>query len=149
MLISMQDFLKTGSLGPVHLKMGRAEVERHLGQPEDWSAMLNQQRRPVIWKYGSIEIYFSDNEDVVAMIFIDDFAAPHHGVSQQLDFWLLKHRPSLIELQKELAANDITYTTAPVPGLADNVYLITAAGVHLQLAQEVDGMPRLVSCFIR
>jgi hypothetical protein len=50
--ISLKQWIKTGTFGPVHLGMSSDEVQQRLGPPPQF-----REKRPMIWKYGGVEIY--------------------------------------------------------------------------------------------
>jgi hypothetical protein len=46
----------------VRIGMTREEVVSVLGQPDDVSVVSRKERRPAIYKYGDIELYFGPEE---------------------------------------------------------------------------------------
>lgn len=51
---SMDEFLKTGRLGPLDLGVTKEAVRRILGEPDDVSVKKN----PEIWKYGALQLVY-------------------------------------------------------------------------------------------
>jgi hypothetical protein len=54
MIASLDEFMKSGRLGPLTVGMSRDAVADHLGAPEATSI----QKNPLIWKYGPVELSF-------------------------------------------------------------------------------------------
>jgi hypothetical protein len=59
-LISFQDFLKTGALGPISLGMKMIDVARELGAPDSWITE-HAETIPPYWIYGKLEISFDED----------------------------------------------------------------------------------------
>jgi hypothetical protein len=53
-MATLEQFLRTGDLGPVHAGMSQAEVVALLGRPQDESVAQN----PLILKYGGLQLTF-------------------------------------------------------------------------------------------
>jgi hypothetical protein len=53
-MASLDEFLKTGRLGPLDLGTTKETVRRILGEPDDISVKKN----PEIWKYGALQLVF-------------------------------------------------------------------------------------------
>lgn len=53
-MASIDEFLKTGRLGPLDLGITKEAVRRILGEPDDVSVKKN----PEIWKYGALQLVF-------------------------------------------------------------------------------------------
>ena len=51
----IEEFLRSGNLGALHLGLTRNDVRRLLGEQPDYS------ENNEIWKYGSLQVAFSDN----------------------------------------------------------------------------------------
>lgn len=84
--VSMQDFLRTGEFGPVHLGMSRGQLRGLLGEPENWGPSPAK-HNAVIWKYGDIEFYL--NEDLLWYISANNGTTLKGGRSIDLDPWVL------------------------------------------------------------
>jgi hypothetical protein len=56
-MATLEQFLQTGDLGPIHLGMSQAEVSAVLGPPQDESVS----RHPQILKYGGLQLTFHAN----------------------------------------------------------------------------------------
>jgi hypothetical protein len=62
----------TEILNKVKLGMNRREVIAALGQPDDVS-IVKRRRQPGIYKYGDIELHFSDGwEGVLWLVYSED-----------------------------------------------------------------------------
>jgi len=62
-------FSRTGNIAPVTLGMARQRLAEFFGSPDDHSAGVSVQRSPV-WKYGSLEFHF-DDDDSLNLIYMD------------------------------------------------------------------------------
>jgi hypothetical protein len=60
----LEEFLRTGQLGPIRSGMSSDEVETALGSPQDEST----KRKPRIVRYGPLQIAFVRGEDRVARV---------------------------------------------------------------------------------
>lgn len=75
--IRLEDALRTGRWGPLQLPATRADVQAALGLPEVWMPPQPIERSS-IWRYGVIELHFSDNQgpgDDCWMIYTDNVDA--------------------------------------------------------------------------
>ncbi len=57
MEVSIDQFLKTGAIGNLHLGMTADEVRDLLGLPDDVGGTSRRHPRPSIYVYGSIELF--------------------------------------------------------------------------------------------
>ena len=67
---SLEEFARTGNLGPICLGKSRDEVRAALGPPRSWLASEPVERSP-IWKYGDVEFYFNDHDNLYGIHFDD------------------------------------------------------------------------------
>lgn len=58
MRVSLERFLRTGNLGDLTPGMSREQVRSLLGEPDAMGGTSRKYRRPCVWLYGSIELYF-------------------------------------------------------------------------------------------
>jgi hypothetical protein len=67
--VVLEEFLRSGKLGSLHLGSSRSEVRRLLGEPPDRSEQSWQNE---IWKYHGVEIAFrSDSLSFIGLYFED------------------------------------------------------------------------------
>jgi hypothetical protein len=59
MIVSLRDFLMTGRFGDLHSGLSPEEVVILLGSPDAWGGTSSRYRKPSIYLYGSVEIYFT------------------------------------------------------------------------------------------
>jgi hypothetical protein len=90
-MATLEQFLRTGRLGPIHFGMTQAEAIAHLGQPPDESV----QREPIILKYGGLQITFS---------------RPSAGVEPRLVMTGLYFPPPLEPIPDQVLPTDFTGT---------------------------------------
>lgn len=64
-ITSLAVFLKTGELGGLCLSLTRGEVEQLLGAPPEWLNDRKVWSKSAIWKYGSLQVTFSPEEEVI------------------------------------------------------------------------------------
>lgn len=140
----MKEFIRTGRLGTVDLGISRDMVLQRLGNPDDCSVkLLQKSRKPSIYKYGGVELYFSEHNDTVEMIFIDDF----NRETPSIDCWIVDDSLSIKEAEKELNRQGISYRKERSRRLEDSVYLISESGVYMQFAEDEYKTTRLVAVY--
>ena len=54
----LNELLTSGHIGRLHFGMSKIEVEDLLGPPEDTGGTSRNNRRPSIYRYGALEIFF-------------------------------------------------------------------------------------------
>ena len=74
MILSFKDLLTNGSISEVPFASDRAVLEANAGVPEDTGGVSRKHQRPVIWKYGDVEFFFSRSSNSLEMIHIDRFS---------------------------------------------------------------------------
>jgi hypothetical protein len=141
-VISLKDFIRSGSFGPICLGASRESVEQTLGPSDDFSVQnLRRTRKPKILKYGGVELYFNEDDDHVEMAFIDDIDSR----SAMIDLWVLNNELLLSEAEGEFRNEEIKYKKAEAPHLPGDTYLITEADVYLHFHQDEGDAPKLVA----
>jgi hypothetical protein len=128
MKANLKDFIRDGAFGPIQVGMSRADVEEHLGAPEDWEAKARGYQKADIWKYDSIEFYFED--DALWMIFLDDFDAPA-GEHIELDSWIINGQLTRAQAEEHLAAEGISHRKEAFPYNENGVHLVAGTGTVL------------------
>lgn len=129
--ISLQEFLLTGVLGPVHLGMTREQVRHALGEPDALGGTSRKYRTPTIWKYGTIELLYHPGNPHLQTIYMDGFEVPNGGSRMQLDSWVIRGGLSVEEVEAALAAAAIDYTRRPWRTTSEGILLVTLAGVEM------------------
>lgn len=131
--ISLLEWLRTGRFGPVHLGMSRAEVEGVLGPPEMMGGRTSRRkRRPTIWKYGDVEMYFGGElEDPLHTVFLEGLSVPSEGQRLVIDPWRLRGGMGLEEAIQQLEAEGLRFEQRVNPVDKDYVELSLESGVKL------------------
>lgn len=124
---SLEEFARSGRLGPIGIGLTRREVSDTLGPPTNW---LNGKPigQSALWKYGDVEVYFG-GEDRVHLIHFDWFKIPVGGPTLQLSPWVIRQRLPLEELEGALRAGGIAFDTHPDESNPECVKVVTSAGV--------------------
>src|SRR5262249_3349503 len=94
---TLKEFLQTGRLGSLVFGATEEDARQILGHPEDTS--VNKKNRPLIWKYGSLQLHFDQGLlNFIGLYFSDhEFRLPA-GLS--LVGWMPTSTTSLNEFQK-------------------------------------------------
>lgn len=61
MIVSLQQFLETGTIGNLRLGVTAEDVRELLGPPDDVGGTSRKYPRPSIYVYGSVELFFSQS----------------------------------------------------------------------------------------
>ncbi len=131
---SLEDFARTGRLGPLSVGLNRDEVLKFLGAPTDFLAgkLVDQS---AIWKYGDVEVYFAD--DVVSLVHFDRFEVPVGGPTLKIEPWVIRRGLPLDKLEDALRRSSIEFSAACDPSNPKCVKVVTSAGVAFVV--QVDG----------
>ena len=62
-------FQATGRIYPIELGCSRSVVTDTLGEPDDFSTMLDSDGNPIILKYGSLEFHFGCEDNTLSLIY--------------------------------------------------------------------------------
>lgn len=143
MKISLRDFAATGKFGDIEPGITRAAVRDILGSPPDWSAPFDNFEAAAIWKYGDIEFYFSD--DVLWMIFTDDFEIPRGCAQFELDAWEVKRDCTPSQMEQYLSTARINYRVEVFPYIDNGVRLICENGTTMTFGSEDLGKMKMFS----
>ena len=143
MKASLQEFVESGVLGTLQVGASRAAVEESLGKPRSWEDRARGYRKADIWKYGDIELYFQD--DVLWMIFADDFEVPVGGDAIELDAWIISASLSQAQAEQHLASQNIRYRKEALPYGQNGVRLVAGSGTTLAFSGASAGSPLLRS----
>jgi hypothetical protein len=88
---SLRELIEEGRLGSLTLQKPRGIMRAALGDPDDFSTILNSDGQPMIWKYGDIEFHF-DDDGTLWLIHTDTFPMfPRGGRKLRLDPWIFRH----------------------------------------------------------
>jgi hypothetical protein len=95
-MATVDEFLKTGRIGPISCEMSTDEIQQVLGKPEHFG----NSKHSSIWKYGSLQLFFSRpaKEDPVLLGTIGLY---FHGPDEQL--------PSVLALTGWVPTGSTTY----------------------------------------
>ena len=131
--VRLLDFLRTGQFGPIRVGGSKHDLLRHFGEADDYS---RSRGRPGILKYGKIEFHLGGPDETIRLIFCDQCHDLNGGSGIALDPWILKTKPRMDELERQLQSADLTYDTV-IDGSNPNVRLIRlTSGVTLMVAME-------------
>ena len=110
--MNLKDFLQTLTLGRIHLGLRENDVSAILGEPDCVGGASRKYRRPSIWKYGDIELFFDYQTRQICLIsiyFLED-GYPSGGAAIQLDPWIIKGGLRPHELIPQLDKEGIDYS---------------------------------------
>ena len=132
---SLKELITDGRLGPIRLGTARAVIAELLGEPDDYSSNSGTRQRkrlaPAIWKYGDIELHFTDSTDQLYLIFLEHFTVPSGGTKLQLDPWIIQQSLTADTLQQALAHDHISVQSNRQPyNDRETVRLCTGVGVE-------------------
>lgn len=143
MKVSLKSFLQSGELNGLKLGVTQAQVIQALDVPEQFGGTSRQQRRPLIFKYGSLELFFSPSLiGVCESMYIE---RPMTGTQIQLpscfevEEWGLSALADRREVEAYLHTNDISYTVAPQQKGISLMFIISSSGVTIHFDEE-DGL---------
>jgi len=133
LIADLEEFARSGQLGPLAIGLSRNQVFALLGAPADWL-----KEKPVnesaIWKYGDLELYFEG--DHLHMIHFDSFEVPVAGGVLQLSPWVLCRGLPLEDLEKALRRATIPFTSTPDRWNPGCMRVVTSAGVSFLIQIE-------------
>ena len=135
--ISLQSFLTTGVLGPVHLGMTRDQVRQLLGVPDQEGGTSRKYRIPVILRYGDLEFLYRPGEDSLHNIYMKIPHEPSGGHAINLDPWLLTRGLSIEAAEGAFREGGITFKRSTPPNDVTLTLLTTAAGVDVAFVNEL------------
>jgi hypothetical protein len=132
---SLEDFARTGKLGPLALGMQRSRVVEFVGRPSDFSAR-QPEARAAVWRYGSAELHF-DEEDRICLIHFDDgFDIPRGGSGLSFAPWVLKEGMARDVLEQSLNSVGIGFRSSADPHNPGCIKIVTSSGVYFLLGIE-------------
>jgi hypothetical protein len=110
MMVSLQDFVASGTFGPVIPGCTTAELEAIFGPPEATGGQSRRHRRPSIWKYGDIQLFFAQPGGL-RMVHLDTFVG-HGGVpvgwgGLRLEPWCVREGLTLGEFTAAAGAGQV------------------------------------------
>ncbi len=133
--VSLCEFVRSGQFGPFMLGMARYEVQKLIGNPEDWGTESHCESA-TIWRYADIEFYFTD--DKLRMIFTDHDDLTDGGSTISIDPWVVRRGLRLVEFESALRFEDIPFTvTRPTFDPCQRL-LTTQTGVQFAFIEERD-----------
>lgn len=129
-MATLEQFLKTGELGPIRPGMSRADIVDCLGPPQDESVARN----PLILKYGGVQLTFltrPDEQDQV-LAHIGLYFAPHSEPVPEpirpVDF-TLTHELTIDELRDFLVNKGLSAFSEVEE--EDTRYMVLPSGVRI------------------
>ena len=143
MKVSLREWIVTGRFGSIELGAMRADVERHLGLPKQWSTPANTPQTAAIWKYGDIEFYFQD--DRLWMILGDNFEVPSGDTNLKLDAWIIERTCQPSAMERHLNDKGIAYRVEDFPYADNGIRIIVESGTTLTFCGEDAAQLELVS----
>jgi hypothetical protein len=125
---TLEEFVRTGHLGRLALGAAVEEVRRVLGPPEDTS--VRKKNRPVIWKYGSLQLHFDHGFlSFIGLYFRDgEFRLPPEV---SLGEWVPSKDTSLEEFREYLAQTGIAFHIDPAQTFEDQLAFQVGPGVSV------------------
>lgn len=140
---SMLELVRTGKFGPLHRGVARAAVRDMLGSPPAWG-MEHSVEQATIWRYGDIELHFTD--DVLSWIFSDQEDFTDGGETLRVDSWVVHRGLQLKEFESHLNNVDVDFTVAIPDYDSTQTHVICASGARFAFANETgEAMLGLVS----
>lgn len=128
--VSLLEFLRTGHLGFLRLGMSLQQVISLLGEPDKSSLIDFRRLKPLIIKYGDIELYFPKHKRHIKMIYMDNFKTPCGGSRLDLDPWILRGGVARSEVESHLEQVGIPFSRLP-RRIDENVELVMESGVRM------------------
>jgi hypothetical protein len=138
--ISLEQFVRTGILGPVRLGMTREQLRQILGDPAATGGTSRKYRVPSILKYGDLEFLFEPNGHSLRTIYMDGFTVPRGGRSLDLDPWIVVGGMAIGTMEYALAAADIGFTRHTLQYDPNMPVLSTTSGVDLGVINEPEDL---------
>lgn len=131
--IALETFLKTGEFGSIRLGMTRAQIRGRIGRPQVKTTKTDSHGRPIMWKYGDIELTFDPDEDSLVAVTLEMAvgAVPTGWQRLGLDPWELRGGMAPEEVEAALNTAAISYAQLPARFPGDVLTLETAVGVRL------------------
>jgi len=123
----LEEFARSGQLGPLSIGLNRGQVSAILGSPTDWQNEKSVDRS-AIWKYGDVVLHF-DDDNRLYLIHCDWFDVPVGGAALQLSPWVLRRGLPLEDLENALRSATISFSSTPDKWNPDCVRVVTPAGV--------------------
>lgn len=109
-----------------------------LGPPDDESVVRYSDGQAKIWKYGDIEVYFSE-EGTVWMLHADAFhgRAPHGSNADPFDAGVIRHGAAQTLVEEDLSENGVHFEQVDYPALRGYASVIrTESGAELWFKEQ-------------
>ena len=133
MRVSLNDFARTGALGPVLAGFTPTQREAVFGPPEATGGTSRRRRQPTIWKYGDIEFHFLWPDGTLCLIHLDRFSGeagcPVGWGGLEIDPWIIREGLPRDCFIAALEAEGIQYIIRHEPQFNHDVLLLPS-GVH-------------------
>src|SRR5262245_58620647 len=113
--ISLKNFFRTGEFGNLHFGLKEEEVLSLLGKPDAFGSTSRKYRKPSVWKYGDVELFFDRETRRLWLIVINFWepTIPSGGTGIKLDPWIIKGGLTQLELINRLDQEAIQYKQIP------------------------------------
>jgi len=145
MRISLEEFIRSGQLGPIKIGLSRNEVKTAFGEPNQWHSKSPSWKTANIWKYGDTEFHF--RADKLWMIFFDEFDIPNVGDKLELDAWGLSNQVTLSQMESKLKVAEINYHCEQFSSDNERILLVSQAKTTLSFERQNDETLHLYSIF--
>jgi hypothetical protein len=151
MIISIDEFISSGTLGPIMLGHLKQDVHAMLGHPEDESA---PDETPLIWKYGDLQLTFVEERLILIAIYFREPSRPKLPLTIDNEFpngtTTLNEYKGYLQRQGIDCSIDLDLTfgsqTCIVSGVATSALFDTGIIDSLQVSSHARGSRRLAPC---
>ena len=129
MKIMLKNLLTKSKFGQINIGTSRDEVQRLLGEPDDWQYNQSKKQSP-IWKYGSLQLWFNDEFQVrlIGLYYRDLLFLPKHLNIEGYAPTLLT---TLEEFKAFLHEENIKYQLHPQLTFDSQTCLIVGENTHI------------------
>ena len=128
----LQEFLESGTLGPVVIGLSPVEVQKRLGEPQDVGGTPKHR----IWKYGSMQLGFQRNKETrseavsfIGLYFRDENLTLPEAVRPE--GWFPSQRTMKRVFVRYLEEQGLAYTEDKDLSFETQSALTTSSGAHV------------------
>ena len=123
MRLALRDLCVHGSLDSVVIGSTQSAVLQSLGPPDAVGGTSNRSPEPRIWKYGDLEVHFSQRS--VSLLHLDTFSGAHHEPvgtpSLFLDPWIIAGGLVLLHFRRALASEQLAFSVTARRALGQRI----------------------------
>lgn len=134
----MQDFLRSGTFGPIRLGDSVDCLRQHFGEAPVFGGFSRKRKRPGIWKYGDIEFHLTTDGKHIALIFCDTFDQLQFLPDTGFDRWFFAGHPSVELVERELTSAGIRFERRDVAHDPSVFLLRLESGVELMFCRAIE-----------